>query len=399
MLINNDVTSSQTAHRQRRIAADEKQRVERAASDAAVREGVVRQAGEAPSREEVAQFRALMQTTGRSGQRDAESGSKSPANDAHAMSAGAAASGAAPSFGDGLVGSSMVGRFRALLQTAFSPVDRPRDDVAQGDKPASNDSRPPSRDANAPPAAARQDDGAAGRATTTTAQPRTDASSRQPTPANDKPLPQADSSKPLAATSAGPSDEEHGTEGKRRTGVGEAEAAQALARKAADGETQVVPAARSARGGPGSDDGEGKDAGSPQAGGSSGGVPAAMTDMAAVASPQPQRMAEAAQQAAVASGSVAPALAELVQKHVRQMLVSDPRSSRGRSREVLLRMQNDVLPGTDLWLTQTDNGWQLRADVRSRDAYDTLLANKDELVQRFAASALGELEIEPIYHG
>ena len=57
------------------------------------------------------------------------------------------------------------------------------------------------------------------------------------------------------------------------------------------------------------------------------------------------------------------------------------------------------VPGTDLWLTRTENGWRMRADVRSRDAYDTLLANQDDLIQRFADSALGELSIEPVFHG
>ena len=116
---------------------------------------------------------------------------------------------------------------------------------------------------------------------------------------------------------------------------------------------------------------------------------------------QAQRLAfDAPQQAAMASSpTLAPALAELIEKHVKQMMVSDARSSRLRSREVLLRMQDDVMPGTDLWLTRTTNGWQLRADVRSRDAYDELVASSEELIQRFADGALGELTIEPMFHG
>jgi hypothetical protein len=115
--------------------------------------------------------------------------------------------------------------------------------------------------------------------------------------------------------------------------------------------------------------------------------------------PPQQRTPDAPQQMAATAGMVAPALAELIQKHVKQMLVTDTRGGGARSRELLLRMESDVLPGTDLWLTRTDKGWRMRADVRSRDAYDTLLANQDDLIQRFADGALGELSIEPVFHG
>jgi len=108
---------------------------------------------------------------------------------------------------------------------------------------------------------------------------------------------------------------------------------------------------------------------------------------------------EAPQQAATAAATAAPALAELIEKHVKQMLVSDTPASKLHAREVLLQMHGDVLPGTDLWLTRTANGWRLRADVRSRDAYDALVAGSEDLIQRFADGALGELTIEPVFHG
>jgi len=108
---------------------------------------------------------------------------------------------------------------------------------------------------------------------------------------------------------------------------------------------------------------------------------------------------DAPQQAAMTGSTMAPALAELIEKHVKQMLVSATASSRLRAREVLLRMNDDALPGTDLWLSRTTGGWQLRADLRSRDAYDALLASSEDLIRRFADSSLGELTIEPVFHG
>lgn len=398
MLISNDVQSNQAEHRQRRLAADQKARVERASNDAAVvREGAVRQAGEAPSREEVAQFRGLMQTQGR----------EPPKLDSGKPAAAAtSAQGEMPKFDGELASMSTAERFRTLMQRAFATVGERKDDVAHGDH------APPSRDTAAPTQSDRRD--AAPRDTSQTADARKGGDSqrtanaeRQPSAkAPEHPMPRGDAQKSAVAGGAQKSasaDDSSAPNGKRvgdQKGAKEPDAiesAQALARKAADGETQVGAAARSAR----NDDesqGDGMGDSGSQAGVGSAPTPTP-TDMALPS--QPQRMPDSAQQAqtAAASGNVAPALAELVQKHVRQMLVSDPRSSRGRSREVLLRMQNDVLPGTDLWLTQTSDGWQLRADVRSRDAYDTLLANQDDLIQRFADGALGKLSIEPVFHG
>lgn len=389
MLINNDVASSQTAHRQRRIAADEKVRTERIANETVVREGVVRQAGEAPTREEVSQFRALLQAQGRRNERAPETESKQPAPDMRTSTPAGSAE-ASKSGGELVASTNTAERFRALLQRAFTPVSSNQDGLAREDRPASlpRETKAPtetSRQTAAPDRAPAADDAAA-----TAERART-------APDVERPRPPGEGVQAVSKDPAAP-EEKRNPELKRQADSGDAESAQSLARKAADGETQVGAAARAARSNDESRDGGAMDAGSSQANLGSTPTPVS-TDMAA--SMPPQRMADAAQQAqaATASGNVAPALAELVQKHIRQMLVSDPRSSRGRSREVLLRMQNDVLPGTDLWLTQTDGGWQLRADVRSRDAYDTLLANQDELVQRFADSALGKLSIEPVYHG
>lgn len=385
MLINNDVQSSQAAHRQRRQAADEKLRADRASTEAAVREGTVRQAGEAPTHEEVAHFRGLMQGTRNERATDA---GKQPTGDVPASARG----GETPKFDGELVGLSTAERFRTLMQRAFAQVgEQGANEAGKGEQPASppretRAGEPERRDA-APNAAPPQNLDA-----------QRSAGAERPRPATsgaETPAPR-DGAKSASNDGTTVDGKPRAGEHKRGAESGDAESAQALARKAADGEGQVGAAARSARNSGGSEDGEGMESGTAQAG--PGSTPTPMPTEMTSAPTQPQAMTAAPQQAAAASASLAPALAELVQKHVKQMLVSDPRSGRGRSREVLLRMQNDVLPGTDLWLTQTENGWQLRADVRSRDAYDTLLANQDELVQRFAEGALGKLTIEPVFH-
>jgi hypothetical protein len=54
-----------------------------------------------------------------------------------------------------------------------------------------------------------------------------------------------------------------------------------------------------------------------------------------------------------------------------------------------------LLPGTELWLSRTSNGWKLRADTRSSTAYRSLVEGAPQLIERFAQSQLGALEISP----
>jgi len=70
-----------------------------------------------------------------------------------------------------------------------------------------------------------------------------------------------------------------------------------------------------------------------------------------------------------------------------------------RDGQVLLRMADATLPGTDLMLSKTADGWMLRADVRSRDSYDAIREAAPELARRFAERNLGVLEIDSQFHG
>lgn len=102
------------------------------------------------------------------------------------------------------------------------------------------------------------------------------------------------------------------------------------------------------------------------------------------------------QPAAAGQSSMAPALAELIERHVKQLLVPDATSrSAAQSREIMITLKDGLLPGTELWLSRTSTGWQLRADTRSDTAYRSLIEGAPQLIERFAQSKLGTLEVTP----
>lgn len=105
----------------------------------------------------------------------------------------------------------------------------------------------------------------------------------------------------------------------------------------------------------------------------------------------------AAPAAPMASGR---ALAEMLERHVRQLAVDGAASADGDGDgHVLLRMSDATLPGTDLLLSRTAEGWLLRADVRSRDSYDAIREAAPSLARRFAEHDLGQLQVDPHFNG
>lgn len=92
------------------------------------------------------------------------------------------------------------------------------------------------------------------------------------------------------------------------------------------------------------------------------------------------------------------ALADMLERHVRQLAVSQG-GVHAEDGQVLLRLADATLPGTDLLLSRTEHGWLLRADVRSRDSFDAVRRAAPKLAERFAARDLGTLEVEPHFHG
>jgi hypothetical protein len=115
-----------------------------------------------------------------------------------------------------------------------------------------------------------------------------------------------------------------------------------------------------------------------------------------------QIIQQVAQQPAAAGqpATLAPALAELIERHVKQLLVPDASSrSSAQSREIMITLKDNILPNTELWLTRTEKGWRLRADTRSADSYRSLVGGAPQLIERFAAHDLGELEVDPVLLG
>src|SRR3546814_14210608 len=88
----------------------------------------------------------------------------------------------------------------------------------------------------------------------------------------------------------------------------------------------------------------------------------------------------------------------MVERHLKQMATDRGAAADAGDGRVLLRMAAATLPGTDLLLSRTPEGWVLRADVRSRSSFDAIRAAAPELARRFAARTLGPLSIHPHFH-
>jgi len=111
------------------------------------------------------------------------------------------------------------------------------------------------------------------------------------------------------------------------------------------------------------------------------------------------RGAEAMPAATPAASGASTAVAELIERHVRRFAAGGSATGADGDGRVLLRMSDDTLPGTDLLLSREGSGWVLRADVRSRDSYDAIREAAPGLAKRFAERNLGELRVEPHFHG
>lgn len=102
--------------------------------------------------------------------------------------------------------------------------------------------------------------------------------------------------------------------------------------------------------------------------------------------------------ASAASSTPPPQLAELIEKQVTRMLVSESARTGAHDASVRLQLADTLLPGTELSLTRGESGWHLRADVRSHDSYQRIRDCGEELMRRFAERGLGTIEFEPILH-
>ena len=83
---------------------------------------------------------------------------------------------------------------------------------------------------------------------------------------------------------------------------------------------------------------------------------------------------------------------------MRQLAVGGGTAANAGDGQVLLRMSDASLPGTDLLLSRTETGWLLRADTRSRGSYDAIREAGPELARRFESRQLGSLELDLQWH-
>lgn len=85
------------------------------------------------------------------------------------------------------------------------------------------------------------------------------------------------------------------------------------------------------------------------------------------------------------------ALADLVERYVRQMLVSAPSSPDAR---VVMRLEGLFPAGTTMTLRRTEGGWSLKIAAASVATERLVVQYAPALQARFAAGRLGRLDIE-----
>lgn len=86
---------------------------------------------------------------------------------------------------------------------------------------------------------------------------------------------------------------------------------------------------------------------------------------------------------------------ELMTRHVQQWLVSEPtKAGAQEDQQMLLRMSDRVLPNTQIVLTRTLGGWNLKAQSSGQESLDLVSQSSDSLVKRFSAAGLGNLQVE-----
>lgn len=88
-----------------------------------------------------------------------------------------------------------------------------------------------------------------------------------------------------------------------------------------------------------------------------------------------------------------PAVVELIEKHVRQLLASEGASRGEAGSFVMLKLDQDVLPDTHLRLEKTTNGWRIEADTTDHSAMAVINEHTGMLQDRFRQAGLGDLEV------
>ncbi|MGY6555258.1 MAG: hypothetical protein ACXIUM_12145 [Wenzhouxiangella sp.] len=86
-------------------------------------------------------------------------------------------------------------------------------------------------------------------------------------------------------------------------------------------------------------------------------------------------------------------LIELIEKHVRRILIS-AETERGESgQSLMLRLNDEVLRHCDLRLQRTAGGWRLEASSSDSGTVGVLSREVDRIKERFALAGLGEIDV------
>jgi hypothetical protein len=96
-------------------------------------------------------------------------------------------------------------------------------------------------------------------------------------------------------------------------------------------------------------------------------------------------------QPSTAAGAPDPAIAELIERHVRRALATCDAES--QEAEIRIELSDAVFPGTALTLKRTAEGWQLTATADNRQSLDELNHFAPALVERFMRASLGHLRV------
>ncbi|GGX75296.1 hypothetical protein [Saccharospirillum salsuginis] len=87
--------------------------------------------------------------------------------------------------------------------------------------------------------------------------------------------------------------------------------------------------------------------------------------------------------------------ADLMARHVQQMLVSEPMNGKlQHEQQLMLRLSDQILPNTQVMLSRNAQGWTLKAQSSGRDNLDLIRKSSDKLVSRFSEAGLGDLNVE-----
>jgi hypothetical protein len=94
---------------------------------------------------------------------------------------------------------------------------------------------------------------------------------------------------------------------------------------------------------------------------------------------------------ATSTGAPDPAVAQLMEWHIRRILASA--GSDRAADEIRIELSDAVFPGTALTLKRTADGWHLAATADNRHSFDELSRFAPALVERFAQASLGHLQV------